>query len=198
MGDIQSRSAVWAKLAGEWIQTLTLSMESICLSCAQADDFRSTDGSIRIDYGYIDRKHDDGSASFHTRHITFPVLFTVYHALEVTDVDILPLPRSLPDPFPAEQIGTPPDLTGSPPPLTSRSPQSQLQSALIEEADGNHCLVAMTVCNIYGVPFEVSLSRSSASNPEKELQTPPANLIVTRMIPSGASERYVLPRLLRN
>jgi len=40
-----------------------------------------------------------------------------------------------------------------------KSPEEMLRLALYEEQGGNYCLVAVDVRNVYGVPFEVVLSR---------------------------------------
>jgi hypothetical protein len=130
----------------------------------------STDGSIRIDYGYINQAAD---TSFHTRQITFPVLFTVYHTLELHDLDIM---RFAPSAVSASDRAREPVSAGD-----------ELRTALDREADGEHCLVALMVRNVYGVPFEVSLSRLNKAD-ESDLR-------VTRLVPPGASERYV-PLLL--
>lgn len=58
-----------------------------------------------------------------------------------------------------------------------------------QETDGDYCLVALLVRNAYGVPFEVSLTRlfqESGEGDEVE-----EDLRSTRLIPPGASERYV-------
>lgn len=64
--------------------------------------------------------------------------------------------------------------------------QQKLQLAFKHEADGKHCLVALGVRNVFGVPFEVSLTRI-----DTEPQVSEDDLVVSRLIPPGASERYV-------
>lgn len=133
----------------------------------------STDGSIRIDYGYA---KSEGRKAFYTRQITFPVLFTVYNMFELHDLDLLRLSagdvsqrRSSSNSGPATQETTPsrkPSLA----PLQNGRPrrassfglhaEDTLIRVLRDESDDAHCLLDLSVSNVYGIPFEVCLSRT--------------------------------------
>lgn len=61
-------------------------------------------------------------------------------------------------------------------------------------SNGEHCLVALVVRNVYGVPFEVTLTRSEAARESGETNEGTNvedgdTLQSTRLIPPGASER---------
>ena len=152
-----------------------------------------TDGSIQIDYGYVNRPGQTHKPnSFQTRQITFPVMFTVYHMLEPHSFDIIRLippasgedakqPNGLfpsgVDGFPGlSSVGPPRGLTSrqskrlsmvqSPIASTPGTPriremeEATLMETISSETDAEHCMVALSVSNVYGVPFEVSLSRT--------------------------------------
>lgn len=150
-----------------------------------------TDGSIRIDYGFINREAEDPANVFYTRRITFPVLFTVYHTLEPHALDIACLRSSSES---QEKLrkrlanGTPRSST------FGTSGDEVLRRALAQD-DDNMVLFCLNVRNVYSVPFEVALSSKrtaspSALNPDSESSS---DLVVTRLVPPGATERLVLP-----
>ena len=134
----------------------------------------STDGSIQIDYGCLRRDASGQPATtFHTRQITFPVLFTVYHTLEPHALDLV---RLLPGPTAWE---TTPKAQNA-----STAGNSLAIDSLQRCSDGRHCLLGLSVRNVYGVPFEVSIARPVTNGPE--------DVAVTRLVPPGATERYVM------
>lgn len=57
-----------------------------------------------------------------------------------------------------------------------------LRKALAEVNTSTHCLVGLSVANVYGVPFEVCLA-SKSTKPES------GNVECRRLIPPGATER---------
>lgn len=164
----------------------------------------STDGSVRIDYGHVQEPVNGADApSFFTRTITFPVLFTVYHTLEPHDLDILRF-------SPASAFSAPPEphslSTSAPDPhrrpgMTPRSTSfahaslhvDRLRSALEDEADDDHCLFAISVRNVFGVPFEVCLSRvegaGAAGADAVAGETRSDEVQSRRLVPPGATER---------
>ncbi|EIW73613.1 hypothetical protein TREMEDRAFT_26647, partial [Tremella mesenterica DSM 1558] len=148
---------------------------TLCIKCF--GKVGCTDGNIRIDYGHVVKSNDD--KSFFTRHLDFPVLFTVYHTLESHSLD---LTRLLPSP----SLSSPETKSnGSIDQSTAKSSTSHaddiLRSKLGEESDNAHCLVSLDVRNVYGVPFEVSIGRTGDNS-----QT-------SRLVPPGATERLILP-----
>ncbi|OCF62347.1 hypothetical protein L486_02015 [Kwoniella mangroviensis CBS 10435] len=159
-----------------------------------------TDGTIRIDYGYLDRstsssgeerhKNDSAPSSFYTRQITFPILFTVYHTIEAHSLDLIRLGSSSEN---LDAICRPSEnglvanrdtskLEKST--STSQINDDRLKTALKVENDGKHCLLALSVRNVYGVPFEITLERTGQD--EGPVQW-------TRLVPPGATERMILP-----
>lgn len=140
-----------------------------------------TDGTIRIDYGYINRSDKDAaSASFHTRRLTLPVLFTVYRTLECFATDVACLRSSASHQEAKQRLmngGTPRNAT------FAASSDDELRHALVK-IDDRSVLFCVNVRNVFSVPFEIALSANEAQND---------NLVVTRLVPPGATERLVLP-----
>ena len=164
--------------------------------------------------------------SFHTRSITFPILFTVYETVEPHDLDILPFPprqhtttklptldagrhisdadagRNANEKSDAQkrQLSINVDVDRSSPTQMSLTPRSTsfaqaaikqdaLRRALTNEADNKHCLVALSVRNIFGVPFEVCLARVDDGEVVEDGRRD--EVVATRLVPPGATERYV-------
>jgi hypothetical protein len=128
-------------------------------------DENSTDGMLRIEYGYVNRPREGSdetatAPTFHTRHISFPVLFTVYHTLECHSLDLVRL--------------TPGGVGTGHPGLTTGGIEEGLRGLILDDVgDGGAeqdraggtdiCLAVVSVRNIYGVPFEVTLKAKSDS-----------------------------------
>lgn len=77
-----------------------------------------------------------------------------------------------------------------------------LGEGLREGMDGKHCLVALNIRNVYGVPFEVTLQRDASDDGETtegvymivtDMLTGIGQLSATRLVPPGATERCVSP-----
>lgn len=128
--------------------------------------------------------------TFQTRQITFPVLFTVYHTLEPHSLDLVRLvPGKSEDSTKANGFLAAPvpsrKASGS---ATPRTPsfqtmgESMLTETLLAEMDDRHCLLGLSVRNVYGQPFEISLRRIG----EEEV-------VANRLVPPGATERLILP-----
>ncbi|WVQ65923.1 uncharacterized protein L199_004101 [Kwoniella botswanensis] len=159
-----------------------------------------TDGTIRIDYGYLNRSssssgeerpnNDSAPSSFHTRQITFPILFTVYHTIEAHSLDLIRLgSSSINVDTTARPSENGPVANGDISKLersssTSQINQDRLRNALEVENDDEHCLLALSVRNIYGVPFEITLERNNQDE---------GSVQCTRLVPPGATERMILP-----
>ncbi|WWC70625.1 uncharacterized protein I206_104576 [Kwoniella pini CBS 10737] len=158
-----------------------------------------TDGTIRIDYGYLNRstsQQDNVESSsdntFYTRQITFPVLFTVYHTIESHSLDLTRLttvsshlPNGMNDGYDKLENGnghkTRPTLIR----ISSTSQaEDQLKKVLQDENDDDHCLLSLSVRNVYGVPFEITLQRQADADD---------TVTCTRLIPPEATERMILP-----
>nr|XP_018262525.1 uncharacterized protein I303_05542 [Kwoniella dejecticola CBS 10117]OBR84683.1 hypothetical protein I303_05542 [Kwoniella dejecticola CBS 10117] len=133
-----------------------------------------TDETIRIDYGFLNRTsvdpEDSKASTFYTRQITFPVLFTVYHTIESHSLDLI-------------RLSTTPSRS-----ISASQPQAQdlLKKALQDENDDDHCLLSLSLKNVYGVPFEVTLQRQVSEDTVDSVQC-------TRLVPPGATERMILP-----
>ncbi|KIR54356.1 hypothetical protein I315_02836 [Cryptococcus gattii Ru294] len=155
-----------------------------------------TEGLVRIDYGHVQSasrgstQTDDAglhastttstSTSFYTRQITFPVLFTVTHTLECHSLDITHLGHG------ANKSRSPPGLNSTNGLEIQEEDNGDLRKALAEVNTSTHCLVGLSVANVYGVPFEVCLS-SKGTKPEN------GNVECRRLIPPGATERLIVP-----
>nr|KIR86192.1 hypothetical protein I308_03729 [Cryptococcus tetragattii IND107] len=155
-----------------------------------------TEGLVRIDYGHVQSasrgltQTDDAglhastttstSTSFYTRQITFPVLFTVTHTLECHSLDITHLGHG------ANKNRSPPGLNSTNGLEVQEENNGDLRKALAEVNTSTHCLVGLSVANVYGVPFEVCLA-SKGTKPEK------GNVECRRLIPPGATERLIVP-----
>jgi hypothetical protein len=105
----------------------------------------STSGSIQLSYSHIHRKReslDEPPDVFHTRHLSYPVLVTVYHMLECYAMDILPCPGFAPS---TEDSSSAVDAT----------------SGLLNNlGDGvGWCMFSVEVRNTYGLPFDVTFER---------------------------------------
>src|SRR5712671_1346173 len=102
----------------------------------------STSGCIFISYGYLHRPQANLSRPpemFHTRQVPYPVLVTVYHALECHNVDIFPLSVGY---YEAE-----------------KTPASARRLLFKDVEEEGWCLFSIDVRNTYGLPFEVTLER---------------------------------------
>lgn len=130
----------------------------------------SVDGSIRVDYGYVNRSSSsDLPSKFHTRQITFPILFTVYHTFEPHSLDLVrferPRLKSINiDREAGKTRGNGLEIPTSKPPTPRKTSfavtsDDALRSRMGEEADDEHCLASLSVRNVFGVPFEVTLER---------------------------------------
>jgi hypothetical protein len=77
---------------------------------------------------------------FHTRHLSYPVLVTVYHMLECFAMDVLPAPAFGARDAPAD---------------------ADADTALLRAVgDGvGWCVFAIDVRNTYGLPFQVTFER---------------------------------------
>ena len=104
----------------------------------------SSQGAIQISYSYINRQEPDSQLSatdtFYARQIIYPVNVTVYHTLELSNLDIIPLYSA---------------------PCASQLSSHNLTKSLrdIQSDDDDYCLVSVDVSNIYGLPFTVTLER---------------------------------------
>lgn len=130
----------------------------------------SVDGSIRVDYGYVNRSSSsDLPSKFHTRQIAFPILFTVYHTFEPHSLDLVrferPRLKSMrTNKEEGQTRGNGLEIPTYKPPTprqTSFAVNSDdaLRSRMEREADDEHCLASLSVRNVFGVPFEVTLKR---------------------------------------
>ncbi|CAK9780718.1 unnamed protein product [Cutaneotrichosporon oleaginosum] len=122
-----------------------------------------TDGTIHIDYGFVNRA--ETSNTFFTRRLSYPVLFTVYRTLECFALDL----ESMRNDSQAEARqrlanGTTPRSTAF-----ATSSDEELKRALAR-GDERSVLFCINVRNVFSVPS-----------------------VVTRLVPPGATERLVLP-----
>jgi hypothetical protein len=97
-----------------------------------------------VSYSYINRGESDAQRNatdtFYARQIVYPVNVTVYHTLELSNLDIVPLSSASSTSRPSSHIWTKPLLD-------------------IQSDQGDYCLVSVDVSNIYGLPFNVTFER---------------------------------------
>jgi hypothetical protein len=128
----------------------------------------STSGSIQLSYSYAHRKQDSLAEPpdvFHTRHLVYPVLVTVYHMLECYAMDIMPCPG-----FEPSRVSN-----GS-----SGDSAAQLLDG-IEDSVG-WCLFSIEVRNTYGLPFDITFERQQEDVPKA---------VTTGTVAPGSTTRYV-------
>ncbi|GMK53639.1 hypothetical protein CspeluHIS016_0102250 [Cutaneotrichosporon spelunceum] len=135
-----------------------------------------TDGTIYIDYGFVNRA--ESTSSFYTRRLTYPVLFTVYRTLECFALDLVSM-RSDSQAEARQRLanGTTPRST-----TFATSSDEELKRALAR-GDDRSVLFCINVRNVFSVPFEVALATTEGES----------GSVVTRLVPPGATERLVLP-----
>ncbi|KDQ07911.1 hypothetical protein BOTBODRAFT_139417 [Botryobasidium botryosum FD-172 SS1] len=127
---------------------------------------RCTSGVVQISYSYARRHLPTAPDVFYTRQILYPILVTVYHALECHDMDIIPF----------QKIDAP---------LQSDGDDERVRRALLDVNDeGDWCLFSVDVRNVYGLPFEVTFERKQEGVPQA---------LATRLIAPGATSRVLLP-----
>jgi hypothetical protein len=162
----------------------------------------SVDGLIRVDYGFVNRSSStDLPSKFHTRQLTFPILFTVYHTFEPHSLDLVRFERPRLKAKNSGKQGN--NLEVSPKSSMPPTPRTQsfavtsddaFRSRMEDEADDGHCLASLSVRNVYGVPFEVTLERKG-DGPGKFFLLCVTRLMVddalstSRLIPPGSTER---------
>ncbi|GAA6003089.1 hypothetical protein JCM10207_001980 [Rhodosporidiobolus poonsookiae] len=116
-------------------------------------------GSIQIDYGWLDREVVQNTKTFHTRRLFCDVFMTVHRAVVAHTLDISRL-KPLPD------GGATHGRSASVVSLGNRGAalDKRLEDSLRDVDDGEYCLVAVDVANVYGKPFEVKLERHEDQN----------------------------------
>ncbi len=120
--------------------------------------FLSSFGMVNFSYGYINRHSSDNLSTkgfsslqdiFHLRQIQYPINVTVFHTLECNNLDIIPLRKF-----------------HSLPLLGENAPQEdQARKKLLGEGKpGEYCLISLDISNVFGMPFNATLSRRQAGN----------------------------------
>ncbi|KAF8334324.1 TRAPP II complex [Cantharellus anzutake] len=137
-----------------------------------------TSGTIHLSYAYADRHQSnetspESSSSlsdiFHLRQIQYPVNVTVYHTLECNNLDIIP----------HHTFQALPPLDGD---ISEEGPGRR---ELMEVGEpGEYCLVFVDVSNVFGMPFNATLTRHQADTPDAS---------ITRVVSPGSTVRLFLP-----
>ncbi|KAF4614895.1 hypothetical protein D9613_003081 [Agrocybe pediades] len=126
-----------------------------------------TNGTIHVSYSFTADPNIKDSDVFYIRQVSYPLMVTVYHMLECSNMDILQFPSYAQRPMQRNQ-----DLkTG------------RLSSLRFEE-DAGWCLFSVEVRNTYGLPFDVTLVRTQDGESG-------ASSVTT--IPPGSVSRLVIP-----
>ncbi|GAA5969112.1 hypothetical protein JCM3765_002183 [Sporobolomyces pararoseus] len=116
-------------------------------------------GTIQIDYGHLDRDVVRTSKTFHTRQLFCDVFVTVHRAVVAQNLEISRL-RALPESLAAHSRSASVVNLGK----RDAALDKRLENSLRDVEDGQHCLVAIDVMNVYGKPFEVKLERREEQN----------------------------------
>ena len=122
--------------------------------------FHSGSGTIQIDYGHLDRNIVRSKKTFHTRQIFCDVFITVHRAVVAHTLDISRL-RALPESSATHSRSASVVNLGK----RDAALDKRLEDSLRDVDDGQHCLVAVDVMNVYGKPFEVKLERREEREP---------------------------------
>ncbi|GAA5936717.1 TRAPPII-specific subunit TRS120 [Sporobolomyces koalae] len=116
-------------------------------------------GQIQISYGHVDRDIVRTSKTFHTRQLYCDVFITVHRAVVANTLDISRL-RALPESLALHSRSASVVNLGK----RDAALDKRLEDNLRDVDDGQHCLVAIDVMNVYGKPFEVKLERREEQN----------------------------------
>lgn len=111
-------------------------------------------GSIQIDYGYLDRGVVQSTKTFHTRQLFCDVFMTVHRAVVARGLELSRL-KALPEGSASHSRSASVVSLGQ----RGAALDKRLEDSLRDVDDGQHCLVAVDVMNVYGKPFEVKLER---------------------------------------
>ncbi|KAF8312015.1 hypothetical protein DL93DRAFT_2115414, partial [Clavulina sp. PMI_390] len=148
-------------------------------------------GTVQISYSYVDRPKpsitdaesdadstplpSSSSDTFHARQILYPVNITVYHTLEFSNLDVIPLYAAT---------------------HSSHLPGHGLTSSLLDiptsERD-HYCLVSVDVTNLYGLPFDVTLERKQEDLPAASITRVVAPGCTSKLLPNSLLSRLFLP-----
>ncbi|KAF8910953.1 transport protein particle complex subunit [Gymnopilus junonius] len=125
-----------------------------------------TSGIIHISYSNSKAPDLQDSDVFYIRQVSYPLMVTVYHMLECSNLDLLQFP-SYPTPL-----------------RRSNNSENARLSSLQSEDDAGWCLFSIEVRNTYGSPFDVTLVRTQDGETAASLTT---------TIPPGSASRLVIP-----
>ncbi|KPV77636.1 uncharacterized protein RHOBADRAFT_33796 [Rhodotorula graminis WP1] len=118
-------------------------------------------GSIQLDYGFLDRDVVKSSKTFFTRQLFCDVFMTVHRAVVANTLELSRL-KALPDESATHGRSASVVSLGQ----RGAALDKRLEDSLREIDDGEHCLVAVDVMNVYGKPFEVKLERQEEREPD--------------------------------
>lgn len=117
----------------------------------------SMEGQITVDYSCLEQASEDGT--FFTRKLQCPVVFTVHRAIDVSSLSFQPL----------QALQPASDLSQLSSPSTQRTRSqsvSQLESSFEESLKmvnrSQHCLMVLSVTNVFNKAFEVSLDSTES------------------------------------
>jgi hypothetical protein len=147
-GRLSGNSSAWLRGKQSHLQSHAsekLAGQSHLYSRSSDNLLYSTNGTIHASYAYVHRPRnpqEELPEVFHARHLSYPVMVTVYHMLECHGMDIIPLPDcEIPnvDSYISGAVGS--------------------QSISDMGGEPGWCLFSIEVRNTYGLPFEVTFER---------------------------------------
>ncbi|KAM0753107.1 Trs120-domain-containing protein [Meredithblackwellia eburnea MCA 4105] len=141
-------------------------------------------GTIQLDYAFVNRPVVKDSGVFHTRQIFCDVFMTVHRALVAHSLEIQRL-LSVSEPTPTHT------RSASLASLDRRGAalDQRLYESLRNGADGDFCLISVDVMNAYGLPFEVSLEARELSGSDEEASASSTN---RQRLEPGATARLLV------
>ncbi|KAF6765224.1 TRAPP II complex [Ephemerocybe angulata] len=125
-----------------------------------------TNGTVHISYSYTERSESEESGMFYVRQVSYPLAVTVYHMLECHAMDIMPFPSYVNNPDFHQQL------------------KGGRRKDLALDENWGWCLFSIEVRNAYGLPFDVTFSRTEDGKSIGSSST---------TIPPGSMSRIILP-----
>ncbi|KAM0789161.1 hypothetical protein ACM66B_000010 [Microbotryomycetes sp. NB124-2] len=114
-----------------------------------------SNGTINIDYAYVDRDAVKRSGVFYTRRLVLDVFMTVHRALVAHTLDVQRL-KALPESATTHGRSASVVQLGR----KGAALDQRLEDNFKDVDDGEHCLVAIDVMNTFGKPFEIKVERN--------------------------------------
>lgn len=144
-----------------------------------------TSGNIYIDYGFLGKRRSDIEDKFYTRQLSVPVSFSVNESLELTRVDIIPLPS------PFETTNRPSNGRRSEKRSRDEDAKTNTFSNIVDnklDPDTPHCLLLLDLRNSWHSMLTLTLKVDLLTT-----SSPTNSVSIENNIASGATQRIPIP-----